>query len=631
MLEQIRKHTHGWVAWLFLFCIAVVFIFWGAIGLRLDVGKYVEVNGKKLYPGQIEAFRQIYPRADLVQITLGIQQLQKVGFYISDLQLENLIKSMPDFQINGQFSPELYNRLYKTSPLQLEMIRLGAHYNSLIEQMSFAMQQAHADFPSSVALYFKLMDQKRTISALRVENNKFSDDISITNEDIKKYYNIHKNNFVEPAKAKLEYIKISYPELVKSVQPSQQDIEDFYKNNIDQFTLAGRKKIAQIVINKSSSQEAKEKLAIISNALQSDPNSFGDLAEKYSDDILTAKQQGEAGWFQSGDMNDKNLDQALAKLSTKNQITPPVNKGEQIYIFKLIDHESTKQLPLSKVTTEVAAKVAEEKANSLYSELKEQLERKSFENADSLDVVAEELNLKINKTDWVTDPKNKNDISSLSNPSGKEFEKNSRILSTAFSEDVLENRNNSGLIEVGPDTAAVIRIAEFQPDRIKTLEEVKPQLNTLVKNIKAKEKARDIAAKFWREFANDGNNFDKLETLSKNNTYTKYHKPIEISYIDTFWDNKTANSSEYTKEELKEAFYLPKPNNEHPVQAILLQLDNGDQSILAINKVTLGDYKSASSEQKAQAANQLKYFMIMSDNVNFFSRIQKESEIKSYM
>lgn len=636
MLEQIRTHTHGWVAWVFLFCIAIVFVFWGAIGLRLEPGRYIEVNGKKLYPYQIDSFKQTFPRADLIPITLGTQQLEKAGFYISNKQIEDVIKGMPDFNVDGKFSADLYTKLLRRSPQQFEIIKTGVLYNSLIEQSAFAMQLISINFPSTTADYFKLMDQKRTVASLRIKYDKFINDISVSKQELNNYYAEHKNKFMAPAKVKLEYIKLNYRDIVKNVNLTEQEIADYYQNNIDQFILAGRKRISQIVIDVST-EEGKSKLETVSNLLKNNNVNFEDLVAKYSDDLLSAKQKGDAGWFQLGDLGDKALDTSIAKLNNIGDVSPAILSKNRAYFFKLTNSENKNKLPLSSVKADVAKKVADEKANNTYSDLKEQLERKSFENSDSLDSVAEELGLKLSKTDWIMNTngvEKKPPINKQNTDFDQELANNSKVLATAFSEDVYENKNNSGFIELGPDYGVVIRVAEAQPDRVQSLEEISPQLTDLIKNIKARDKAKEIASKFWSEFVSVTSAEDKikkLEALGKNNSYVTFNKPSEIAYIDTFWDNKASNLNSYNKEELKEAFALPKPTKELPVQAKILSLENGDQTILVVSNVKLGELQTASEDQRLQAANQLKYFTMMRDNGNFFNRIQKEAVIKSYM
>ncbi len=629
MLEQIRKYAHGWMAWAFLICIAVVFIFWGAVGLRLETSKYIEVNGKKLYPYQIEGFKQVFPNADLVQMTASLQALENAGFNLSKDQLDAIIKNMPYFQVDGKFSEEAFARLLKHNPQQLEIIEKGAYFNSLSEQMAYALQQAQADFPSLTSRYFKLMDQKRTMSALTIDSHSFISTVNVDSKEIEKYYQENKSELIDQAKVKLEYIKLSYPDIVKTIKLSDADIEEYYNNNASQFVIPGKKRISQIIIN--NTPDGKAKLENVLKQLEQNKDAFTDLAVSSSDDFLSAKQKGDIGWYQAGDMGDKVLDDAIANLSKVGNISQVVTKDNKSYIFRLTKSEPKSKLTLAQVREEIISKLNNEKAGVIYSDLKDQLERKSFESADSLDSVAQDLGLKTEKTDWIN--KSSKPIKNV-----QSFEQdliaNQKVMTAAFSEDVLENRNNSNVIEINPEAAVVVRVLEYKPQRVKDLSEVTQEVTDKVKVIKSKIEAKNLAAKLWSEFASKVNqvknksSIEYLEQLSKNYPQVKYSKPVEISYLDTFWDK---NESVINKEELKEAFELPKPTDQHPVSAKLIELANGDQAIVAVNDVVLGKYEDTNKEQKIQSANQLKYFMLMRDNVNFFNRVSKETVVKSYM
>ena len=631
MLERIRKHTHGWLAWGFLICIAVVFIFWGTVGLRLEKGKYIDVNGKKLYANQVESFKQIFPNADLVQLTASMQALEKAGFSLSKEQLDNIIKTMPYFQIDGKFSSEAFARLLRHNPQQLEIIEKGAYYNSLSEQMAYGLQHAQADFPSLTSRYFKLMDQKRTMSSLTIDSNSFVNQVNVDNKEIAQYYQANKANLIDLAKVKLEYIKLSFTDIVKTIKLTDADIEEYYNNNAGQFVIPGKKRISQIIIN--NSKDSKAKLEDVLKQLEQNKEAFGDLAASSSDDVLTAKQKGDIGWYQDGDMGDKVLDDAIANLNKIGDVSQVVSKDNKSYIFKLTQNEAKSKLSLAQAREDIISKLNNEKAGVIYADLKEQLERKSFESADSLDTVAQDLELKSEKTDWIN--KESKPIKSVQSFE-QELIGNQKLMAAAFSEDVLENRNNSSVIDINPETAVVIRVAEFKPQRVKELSEVSKEITDTIKLIKAKQEAKKLAQKIWADFAANANksanksSADYLEQLSKNYPQAKYSKPTEVSYLDTFWD-KNDNATASSKEELKQAFELPKPSQQHPVSAKLIELSNGNQAIVAVNNVALGKFDETNNEQKQQSANQLKYFMLMRDNVNFFNRVNKETVIKSYM
>lgn len=628
MLEQIRKHVHGWLSWVFLLCLVVVFILWGTVGLQLgSTDKYVDVNGEKIYPHQIEMFKRIYPNSDLAQVKLGMQQLNRSGYVFSEAQIDEVIKKMEIFQVNGKFSEELYENLINTNYRQLDMIREGAKFNGLIQQMIFSIQQANVLFPDVIENYYNLMDQKRKVSAVTVQNNKFLSEINLDNKELLAYYEANKNKFKAPVKIKLEYIRLNFADILKTINLTNQDLEDYYNKNSDQFTIPARKKISQIVINNKGTT-GKEKLDKINAELKAGPTDvkkFTDLAKQYSDDMISVKQGGEIGWYQDGDMGYPEFDKAINKLTKVGDTTSALARDNDWYIFMLTTSEPKVKLSFEQVKSDLELKVKNEKANAAYIEKKEQLEHKSYEMSDGLDLVAKELKLQVGHTDWFSkrdvnlDGKAKNDL--ITDP---------KVVAAAFSEDVFENKNNSALIELNQESVVVIRVGEIQAERIKSFDEVKPVVTEDLKRIKAKQKANEFAKKLWQEFINASKSADKLESLAKKSSLVKYHPPIDVSYLDTFWAGTTTKNS-YSKEELIQAFDLPKPNTDHPLQAKLVSLGDGSQSIVVINNVSLGNYSLATNEQKLQTENQLKYFMLMRDNANFFHRINRDNKIKSYL
>lgn len=622
MLELIRNKMHGIFAWVMLISIAVVFIFWGSIGLRLGASNYIDVNGEKIYQQDIARFKSVYPNADLVQVTLGVQELNNIGFAYSSKQVDNIIKSSPMFQVDGKFSKELYDRYLSTNIGLLESLRTGVVYNSLTNQMYYALQTAQVSFPSNTELYYKLMDQKRNVSVLTINSDKFVSDVTVSDQELQNFYNANKSNYIEPAKVKLEYIKLHYPDIVKKIRLTNEELKKYYEANLEQFIQPGQKKIAQLVIAKNS-KEAKDNLdkIVLSLGDNQSVKNFAELAKKYSTDKLTATKNGDAGWFQVGDMGYPELDDALAKLKKVGEISDVITYDDNWYILQLTDIQKSEQSPFKEVKSDIEITLAEQRANTIYSELKDQLERKSYEIADNLEIVGEELGLVVNKTNWI----NTNGYVNA-NLEQDNLITNPKVIETAFSEDVLDNRNNSALIELDSESAIVIRVADHQAESINSFEDVKDSVKESVVKAKAASRAREYAENLWNEFINNTVSIKKLESYAKNK-YVKFTKSKNVSYFDTFYATQDGN----IKQELAYAFELPKPNKDYPLQAKLLKLDNGDQSILAVDMVQLGEYTKASDQQKQQTANQLKYFMFMRDNANFYNRLYANSKVESYM
>lgn len=643
MLTLIRKHLHGVVAWVILILIAFVFILWGTVGLRLGNDRYIDVNGERLYPGQIELFKRMFPNADLAQVVLAKQQFNQAGFYLSDEQLDEMLKYLPYFQIDGKFSEQAYQRLLKTNPEQIKLIRKLAEVNYLQQQVSYGLHNSNIVFPNMLKRYYELMDQKRNISTLTVNSSSYLKNAEVTELELENYYNNNKNNFKIPAEVKLEYIQINYADILNNITVPQNEIEKYYNIHKSEFVVPAKKKLAQIVINKSDKPDKSSKIDVVKKLLNN--KNFSKIAKEYSDDIITARKDGVIGWYQYGDMGDDLLDNSIKNLSKAGDVSSPIEYNNKYYIFKILETKPKYELSLDDVKDEIKSRIAQEHANDKYSELKEQLEHKSFEIADNLDVVAEELNLKVAKTDWFF--QNSNLPSELlSNP---------KIISTAFSDDVYNERNNSSVIELSPESAVVIRVSDIKSERVKSFSEAKAEITILLKRIKAKERANAVVDKIWQNFIKNKaellslqsaiDQVAKLKDFNNIKNSIKIQKAKEISYLDTFWgqdlnniditDKKDGESNNLdslnSKEELYEAFSLPQPDKNHPIQAKILSLSNGDQAILAIDKVIFGNFKDASSEDIARAKNQLKYFMLMRDSASFFNDINNQADkIKSF-
>jgi peptidyl-prolyl cis-trans isomerase D len=136
MLEAIRKHTTGWMAKVILGLITIPFALFGIDSYLNQAGSNVaiaKVNGDKIsiqeYSNTMENVRnrmQSEGKVDtamlesaqfkqsvldgLITRRLVNEEIQKTNFKISNEQLSQHILGMPEFQENGKFSEDLYQK-----------------------------------------------------------------------------------------------------------------------------------------------------------------------------------------------------------------------------------------------------------------------------------------------------------------------------------------------------------------------------------------------------------------------------------------------------------------------------------------------------------------------------------------
>ncbi len=180
---------------------------------------------------------------------------------------------------------------------------------------------------------------KDQILRTRLVNYKIRSKIVITKEDIKKYYNEHKEEFSGDDKYHLRNIIISIPSFAD-----------------DEEKAAARKKIENIV------QKIK------SGA------SFGEMAKKYSQSSL-AEDGGDLGEFSFKDISPE-LKKALKGLKP-GDITPIMETVQGFQVFYVEDIKKAPAKSLEEASKEIEEKLFNEVVNEKFKEWIENLRRQS--------------------------------------------------------------------------------------------------------------------------------------------------------------------------------------------------------------------------------------------------------------
>ncbi|MEE8482456.1 MAG: hypothetical protein V3S12_03800, partial [Acidiferrobacterales bacterium] len=94
--------------------------------------------------------------------------------------------------------------------------------------------------------------------------------------------------------------------------------------------------------------------------------------------------------------------------------------------------------------------------------------------------VANELGLRIEKTDWFT------------RAGGLGITRNPKVLAAAFSPDVKTEKRNSESIELSSESLMALRILDTKPARQKAISEVRSEIITALRQQQAKERAKKL-------------------------------------------------------------------------------------------------------------------------------------------
>lgn len=500
MLELIRNHSKGWLAKLILAAITIPFALFGidqylsGAGANVPVAK---INGDEIslqeYSNTLETVRtrmqsqseQYDPAVfdspafkqsildGLIMRRLVNAETVDANFQIGDKQLSDHILKMPEFQENGQFSEVLYQKTLEQNGLTASKLESSIR-NDLVVQQARDDLASLAFAPKSLAENaVQYSYQKRNASKAEIKASAFISEVSVKPEQVKEYYEKHKDKFKVPEQVKIEFALLSAASLINGVSVTDEEVKAFYDQNLDKFQGDEQREASHILIGfgvsatDADKENAKDKALEIEAQLKADPKRFEELAAKFSQDPGSAAKGGSLGSFGRGAMV-KPFEDAVFGMEV-NQISDVVESEFGYHIIRL-DGISGTSSSFDSLKPQIKAELIFQKAQVKYAELTEEFSNLVYEQSGSLQPVASKFDLTLQTTDW------------LSYEEGaKYFKDNTKLMDMVFSNEVLKEKRNTEAVEVSANNLIAARVAEYKPEAPKTFDDVKQGIEALLK------------------------------------------------------------------------------------------------------------------------------------------------------
>ena len=598
MLQFIRDRAQSWIAWVIISLIIIPFALWG-INQYFGGGKEVAaatVNGVAI--GQPQVQQQVARQQQRLRNMLGAnykpemfpedrikqQVLQQLieqqllaqtasdsGMRISDAALAATIRGVDAFQQDGQFSQEAYERALRVQGYSPASFEAELRHDLLTQQLYNGI--ARSDFATSAErnALAALRGQQRDIGYLVLPVSNYLGKTSVTDEEVKNYYDEQGKLFMQPEQVKVAYLELSVDAIAKGIDVSEDDIRARYQSQMSSYQTPEERHARHILIkvdkdaDKATVDAARAKIEDILKQLRAGA-SFADLAKKYSQDPGSAKQGGDLGFFGRG-MMDKAFEDATFALKT-GEVSEPVRSAFGFHIIRLEAIRGGKTESLAQVHDQILADIRNERAEKLYYDKAEQLSNLTYEHPDTLEEAANQLGLKIQHSDW------------FSRNGGKGLWANPKVVGAAFSDDVLGKGNNSEAIEVDKSHLIVLRDTDHQVESRKPLEAVREDIVNRLRHDKAVKLARAAASAM-------------VDELRKGADPAAIAKSAKVQWVRS--NDLTRESSKVDGAILHAAFSMPHPAEDK--KAVWQQTSNGSG-----DQVVVGLY-AVRAQQGADAAN----------------------------
>ena len=498
MLEAIREHSKGWLAKLILALITVPFALWGIDSYLHQAGSNVTVakvggqsitmqeysNALQTLRSQLQAEGKVDPATledpklkqsvlDKLIIThLLNAEVNRAKFILSDEQLAKYITQLPEFQQDGHFSQEVYDKLLaqnRLSPSQFEARIRGQLLTQEVREGIAGL----AYLPNGVAEQaLKVENQQREVSVAEIKTKDFVAQTKVTPEEVKAYYDKNHDKFRMPEQVKLEFVLMSANTLIPGMQVNDDEMKKFYAENASKFQGDEQRRASHILISfgvsatAQAKQEARKKAEEVLAEVRKNPKNFEALAKKYSQDPGSAEKGGDLGVFGRGAMV-KPFEDAVFSMSP-GAVSDLVESEFGYHIIKLTEIKGQAQT-YDDVKPQIRAELMYQKSLSKFSEQAENFSNMVYEQSSSLQPAAKAFGLQVQTTGW------------MSHEEGAKFFKNDRLMNLVFTNEVLKERRNTEAIEVTANSLLSARVVDYKPAAPRTFSEVSAGIEDYLK------------------------------------------------------------------------------------------------------------------------------------------------------
>jgi peptidyl-prolyl cis-trans isomerase D len=482
MLQTIREKLTGWFAIFILGAIALTLVLtFGNIDTGVTgLGAAASVNGedismrdfRRVYQGQRQQWESNYRSQIPAELAQGMadqviqslvrnrvvaQHARSQGYRVNDSEVKDSIWATSAFHVGGQFSQPAYEQLLASQGMSPQRFEFEQRQNMEMSQFIEGVGYSAFYTPAEFRRYIELDGETRDVEYLLLPAVNWADKIEISAEQVASYYELNQQAFMSEESAILEYIELDYEAILAEVSVSSADAEAYYDANPQEFAKLEDRDTSHILITFGDDEAAAAEQAAELKARLDAGEDFAVLAAEYSADTGSAGNGGSLGWLSAEDAPSIEFEDALFTLSI-GEVSEPVRTEFGFHLIRLDGLRAGKSQDFADVKDDLMVRLSENEAADLYADRIDELDERSLESLNGLAPVAEALGVELGR------------VENFTRSGGLPLGFTPDLVSAVFSLEVLEDGENSPVIDMGEGRAAVVHVVEYKPSEILSLE-----------------------------------------------------------------------------------------------------------------------------------------------------------------
>ena len=331
-------------------------------------------------------------RNEIVSQKALLYQVKQMNLVNSEDEAKRLIMSEPSFQTDGLFNQDIFEATIRANGILPNEYIESIQNSSLVNDFLLAISDSSFQIEAELKNQIRLIEQERNIDFFKIDFNALKSNINPSLENALEYYESNQLLFMDDEKRSFNLLSISQDRFKELVEIPEDFIENEYKDYLERINALAERRISHIMVeasNYASKDDAYNALLSIQNKIGNDLT-FEEAAEQFSEDLISADQQGDLG-FSSGDSFPPEFEDALDSMSV-GSLSEIIELEESLHIIKFT--EQNKETPNSKesMSKQFVSDLLEAESYALMLDLRDEIEDLLL-SGFSVEAIANEFNL----------------------------------------------------------------------------------------------------------------------------------------------------------------------------------------------------------------------------------------------
>jgi peptidyl-prolyl cis-trans isomerase D len=423
----------------------------------------------------------------LVQRKILLEEAKRQGLTVTDAELIVRVQSYPAFRVNGGFDRGRYVQVLRLSRLTPGDFEQSQREDLLVTKLENLIKDGIHVNESEVRSAFVRENEQANIEYLRVDPLHFAPQVVISDDDIAQYYQGHQERFRRPERVRVAYVIVDPASFAEQVEITDEKIAQYYEAHKDDFYQEEQVRTRHLLLKLPSEAKPEDDARVLAEAEAirlriGAGEDFAVLAQQLSQDLASAAQGGDLGFFKRGAMV-KAFEEVAFSLQP-GETSGPVRTDFGYHLIQVEERQEAGYRSLESVHAELLQRLSREESRRLAEERARAVYDSSVAAGGAVQAAAQEFNLTVQETPLIARDQavDGTDTTPLFTQTAFELQEGQVSQPTALD-----------------DRYAIMQLLERQPSSIPPLDEIKDAVGEALVQERAKDLARQQAAAFIDE------------------------------------------------------------------------------------------------------------------------------------